>query len=406
MDLRKRLADLDRLTRRPDKPQTPPQTVRQAPEGMPATAEMLTRMGLRPLDQSSLDPTLSSPWILEGREDLSPPVAPLPDLAGFFTRAQEADPAGEDILFLDTETTGLMGGTGTLAFLVGVGWWERGAFQWRQYLLPDFVAEAAMLEDLTGLAAGFQVVATFNGASFDLPLLRTRALMNRLPDPCARLVGWDLLVPGRRLWGLRLPDCRQQTLERHLLDWKRTAKDIDGSLIPQVWFDFLKEGRSDMMARVLHHNQRDLVGMAGIFRQVARRAELLESEPAPGHWRDAWALGRIAERRRSAAAAERWILAATEGSCAAPEAALREARFVADAVRILKRGAHWERVRRLLGGCLRAGLREPWVHREAAILYEHRLGRLQDALEHARLCGEADRIARLEKKQARIQGRI
>ena len=397
MDLRKRLADLDRLTRRPQAPVP-------APEGDPGVrpaAEMLAEMGLRPLSASPL-----VPWILEGREKLPPTAFPLPDLNGFFTRADEARPGIEDILFLDTETTGLMGGTGTIAFLVGVGWWERDAFQWRQYLLPDFVTEAAMLEDLAGLAEGFQVVMTFNGASFDLPLIRTRALMNRVPDPCAALVSWDLLVPGRRLWGMTLPDCRQQTLERHLLNMERTVDDIEGSLIPQVWFDFLKEGRSDMMARVLHHNQRDLVGMAGLFAEVLSRARRLVEVDAAGTWREAWALGRIAERRRCGEAAQRWMLAATEGEAAAPEAALGEARFVADAVRILKRGARWETVRRLLAGCLRAGLDEAWVHREAAILFEHRLELLDEALEHARLCGEADRVARLEKKLAHLQGRI
>jgi len=325
---------------------------------------------------------------------------------GFFTQARKATPASGDILFLDTETTGLMGGTGTIAFLVGVGWWERGTFQWRQYLLPDFVAEAAMLDDLAGLAEGFEVVMTFNGASFDLPLLRTRALLNRLADPCSPLVSWDLLVPGRRLWGRCLPDCRQQTLERDLLLRERSVEDIEGSLIPQVWFDFLKEGRSDMMARVLHHNQRDLAGMAGIFRQVVERAALLDLEPAPVNWREAWAMGRIAERRRSCVTAQRWMLAATVGPGAAPDSALGEARFLADAVRILKRGAHWELVRRLLVGGLRAGLAEPWVHREAAILFEHRLADLETALEHARLYGQPERITRLEAKLARKQGRI
>ncbi len=397
MDLRKRLADLDRLTRRkaaaPEKP--------TADGSQRPAAELLAEMGLRPLA-----PGPTAAWILEGREELPPPDASLPDLDGFFTRAHEASPGPDGILFLDTETTGLMGGTGTIAFLVGVGWWERGAFQWRQYLLPDFVAEVSMLDDLAGLAEGFEVVMTFNGASFDLPLLRTRALLNRLPDPCGPLVGWDLLVPGRRLWRRSLPDCRQQTLERYLLGWERTEEDIDGSLIPQVWFDFLRDGQSDMMLRVLHHNQRDLVGMAGIFQRVLDKADRLEIGPHQESWREAWSLGRIAEVRRHNEMAARWLQAAVSGPCRAPDAALSEGRFVADAVRILKREACWNLIRDLLNGALRAGLQDSWVHREAAILYEHRLGLMAKALEHARLCGETDRINRLESRLAREQGSI
>ena len=119
-----------------------------------------------------------------------------------------------DIVFLDVETTGLAGGTGTLVFLVGVAWWTAdGALEVRQLFLPGPGREAPLLAELARVAARFRVVATYNGASFDLPLLRTRARLARRRDPFRHLVSWDLLVAARRCWGRRLPDCRQQTIE-------------------------------------------------------------------------------------------------------------------------------------------------------------------------------------------------
>lgn len=396
MDLRKRLASLDRLTRKPQiKPEAGPVPHKSAPP------DLLREMGLRPLDSRP-----DCAWILEGQMDCPKFAASTPHLEGFFTRAQEAQPEHEDILFLDTETTGLVGGTGTIAFLVGVGWWAHGRFLWRQYLLPDFSAEASLLADLRELASRFSVVMTFNGASFDLPLLRTRALMNRLPDPCGDLVSWDLLVPGRRIWGRSLPDCRQQTLENHLLTGMREGVDIDGALIPQVWFDFLRDGRHETMDRVLYHNQQDLLGMAGIYKQVLDICCALSENPdGIDHsfpWRLCWSLGRIAEIQRHQERAAGWILEALAG---APPAARGEKRLVADSVRILKRRGHWLQVDDILQDALRAGLDEAWVHREAAILHEHRLGNVEKALEHARLSEEPHRIERLEGKLIRQQGR-
>lgn len=396
MDLRRRLADLDRLSRRP---QHAP-GARPSGEPRPATGEALSRLGLRPLDESPL-----TAWIREGREALPVPDAPLPDLGGFFTRAAEARPTPEQILFLDTETTGLAGGTGTIAFLLGVAWYSGGQLNWRQYLLPDFGAESAMLTDLAHLTTSFRVVMTYNGASFDLPLLRTRALLNRLPEPCADLVVWDLLVPGRRLWGRILADCRQQTLEAHLLDMIRSGEDIPGAQIPQVWFDFLRDGKEEAMARVLYHNQRDLVGMAGIFQRVVGQARRLYRPDPSADWREAWSLGRIAEHRRQNDLAAEWLLAAVSAPGAVPASRLGEGRFLADSVRILKRRAHWTPIRSLLEGALRAGLQHEWIHREAAILFEHRLGWLQLALDHARSCDDPHRVQRLEVKMARQQGR-
>jgi len=388
MDLKKRLARLDRLTSK---------RTGQSPESVDAVSgevleRALTGLGLEPVRTPA-----GEIWVREYRDELAPPTKPLPDLAEFFTRAREANPEPAELLLLDTETTGLAGGTGTLAFLVGVSWWEGEGLVTRQYFLAGPGREAALLSDLRRLGKRFRVVMTFNGASFDLPLLRTRSLMNRLPDPLAELVSWDLLVPARRLWGRLLPDCRQQTLEVEVCGRRRGRGDIEGSQIPQTWFDFLGTGEVGLLPSVLRHNRRDMVGMADLLRRIvdaaagiARSGQEIVEEP----WQVLWAKARICERRRLNDAAASWMAAALS---AAP-VAVEHPRFVLDAVRILKRVADWSLVEKVIAAARTGGLEEPWLHREAAILYEHRLCRLETALEHARLSGENHRVQRLQRR--------
>ena len=242
----------------------------------------------------------AAPWSGACWRELPPPPR-LPDLGGLLPRHWDAavDPA--DLLFLDTETTGLAGGTGTVAFLVGLAWWEQGRLRIEQHFLPEPAHEAALLEAVASAAAGRKVVVSFNGASFDWPLLRTRALLNRMDDPLAGLAGWDLLVPARRVWGRQLADCRQQTLEAEVCGLVRGPGDIPGERIPQAWFDFLAGGDAEPLQRVLEHNRRDMEGMARVLLEVCAAARQLEAPPPPGldpDWRLAWSLGRICERRR------------------------------------------------------------------------------------------------------------
>ncbi len=394
MDLSKRLANLDRLSRK-NKAPTAARPVMTAETREDALAHLQLKCS------SVSDRQV---WTREYQDEVASTWKDLPPLHGFFTRAGQANPKLEEILFLDTETTGLSGGTGTIAFLVGVGWITGSTFHSRQYFLPDFIHEEAMLAELSILAREFSVVMTFNGASFDLPLLRTRALMNRLKDPCGALVSWDLLVPGRRLWGRIFPNCRQQTLEKGLLDVRRSSGDIDGALIPQTWFDFLKTGDPVMMERVLHHNQRDLMGMVGIFAKVLDKAQgLQDNDPAEGSWQESWALGRIAELARIQGCAANWMLKAAEAHHPENDNGFVQNRFVADAIRLLKRQQQTLQVEMIITKALDAGLDEPWLHREAAILYEHRMLNLEQALIHAHQSKEPARVQRLENKIRKIQ---
>jgi uncharacterized protein YprB with RNaseH-like and TPR domain len=186
------------------------------------------------------------------------------------TRAALEDPS--KWLFLDTETTGLAGGTGTYAFLIGLAWWDAGALQVEQLFMRDFAEEYSLLHELAARVAERPVLVTFNGKTFDWPLLDSRFTMTRtIPTP--RLAAHlDLLHPARALWKLRLGSVRLVDLERHVLDaprlgWHR-EDDIASSLIPQYYFDYLRGGPSDPLVGVLRHNQMDLRGLAALFGKI------------------------------------------------------------------------------------------------------------------------------------------
>lgn len=163
--------------------------------------------------------------------------------------------------FLDTETTGLAGGTGTCAFLVGVGAIEQDGFRVKLYFMRDYDEEAAMLAALAEHLDGYDVLFTYNGKAFDVPLLETRFRLKRQRNPLAAMGHVDLLHGARRLWRERMPDCRLGTLESEILGMERHG-DIPGSLIPQRYFDFLRTRRGESLGPVFHHNVLDIVSLA------------------------------------------------------------------------------------------------------------------------------------------------
>jgi uncharacterized protein YprB with RNaseH-like and TPR domain len=178
----------------------------------------------------------------------------------------------EKWLFLDTETTGLAGGTGTYAFLIGLAWWDAGGLQVEQFFMRDFGEEHSLLQELSQRVAERPVLVTFNGKSFDWPLLENRFTMTRsiaVPKLAAHL---DLLHPARALWKLRIGSVRLVELERQVLDaprlgWHR-ENDVSSALIPQFYFDYLRGGPPEPLAGVVRHNQMDLRGLAALFGKI------------------------------------------------------------------------------------------------------------------------------------------
>ena len=395
MDLKKRLARFDR-----------PLGSEAAADGREPLAGAAgadpADLGFRPLETGA-----GTTWM---REEILTSVAQpsLPGesaagggMAALLTGKVPSGVEASDLLLLDTETTGLAGGTGTVAFLVGLASWAAdGSFRLRQLFLPSPGGEPALMAALADEVAPYRVVVTYNGNGYDLPLLRTRGILARRRLLPASIASWDLLPAARRLWGRRLDDCRQGTVEAAVAPVGRDGEDLDGSRIPGVWFAYVRRGENAEMEAVLRHNRWDMLGMAAILRRVAGVASSLD-RPASApvaEWRDAWARARICENAGLRAVAADWARAAW--AAADRDAAVAGDIFPRDAVRLLKRVGHWERVLEVLDAVL-ARRGADWAHREAAILWEHRLGRLDLALAHARSLGDGRRIERIEARMAR-----
>ncbi len=163
--------------------------------------------------------------------------------------------------FLDTETTGLAGGSGTYAFLIGVGSITPAGFHLRQFFMRDYDEEASLLHALSAYLEQFEVLITYNGKTFDQPLLETRYRMSRFRPPFARMQHLDLLFGSRRLWNLRFDSCRLVELERQILGVERQG-DLPGEMIPYVYFDYLRNREAFRVVPILHHNAIDILTLA------------------------------------------------------------------------------------------------------------------------------------------------
>jgi uncharacterized protein YprB with RNaseH-like and TPR domain len=184
-----------------------------------------------------------------------------PDLLETISNGSVRDIPPHEWAFLDTETSGLAGGTGTCAFLVGVGRITPEGFRVRQFFMRDYGEEASVLDALTRHLAPFRVLITYNGRAFDQPLLETRYRLNRARHPFDRLEHLDLLHGARRLWKLRFDSCRLVELEQQVLGFERQG-DVPGALIPYIYFEYLRTGEMARLLPVFHHNAIDILTLA------------------------------------------------------------------------------------------------------------------------------------------------
>ncbi|MGD0310150.1 MAG: ribonuclease H-like domain-containing protein [Acidobacteriota bacterium] len=184
-------------------------------------------------------------------------------------------------LFLDTETTGLSGGTGTYAFLVGLGWWEGSSFVVEQFFMRDHSEEASLLLDLSQRLSERRILVTFNGKSFDWPLLETRFRMTRVAAAASPAAHLDLLHPSRQLWRFRLKSVALAELEREVLQLDR-GPDIPSHTIPGRYFEFLRGGAEEPIAEVFQHNQMDLRGLAALAVKIVTLFDTSQSGSCEG----------------------------------------------------------------------------------------------------------------------------
>lgn len=191
------------------------------------------------------------------------PCEPLPTwLDGTFDRRPGFDP--QRVLFFDTETTGLAGGTGTRAFMIGVARWRAGALEVRQLLITALAAETAMLDAFASWLGPDTLLASYNGKSYDAPLLRTRYRLARMRDPTYGLDHVDLLYPSRRRYRGLYENCRLATIERRVLKIVR-EDDLPGSEAPAAWLGYLRGGPAAKLRRVAAHNHQDVVSLARLM---------------------------------------------------------------------------------------------------------------------------------------------
>ena len=316
-------------------------------------------------------------------------------------------PRGGRMLFIDLETTGLAGGAGTYAFLVGCAWYQDGSLRVRQFFLSSFAAERVLLEAVAEIADSCGAVVTYNGKSFDLPLIETRYLLHRLETPFASVPHVDMLHPARRLWREDGSECRLNALEQVLCGHLREG-DVPGFEIPSRYFHFVRTGDARRLEAVMEHNRLDLISLAML---TARASQLLEDGPAAARTgREALGMGRLYERSGMALDALAAFLRAAEHSetdtvtCAEAWRAYavlsRRDRKFADA-------AHgWRRIIELQS-CPSAIQRE--AAEALAVHHEHRLRDLEAARAFAlrslnvnstrsRHAATQHRLARLDRK--------
>ncbi len=321
---------------------------------------------------------------------------------GLDTSLSEVD--ASRLVFLDTETTGLAGGTGTIPFLIGIGYFEPDALVVEQWLLRRYGQEAPMLHALEARLRDASGIVTYNGKSFDWPLLRTRYVLARRSTPPVN-AHVDLLHCARRLVKHRVTSARLVEIERTLLGFVR-EDDIDGALIPEVFLALAKHGHHPDVARVIEHNAMDLVAMPALLGHLAAQ---LDGTARDTDARDHLACARVYARADDDEGVARFAARALdagqgEDACHALVLAARQAR---------RRGDFEDEARWLVAALERAhdDVMRACVHLELAKHFEHRRKDTHAAIAHARAACEAEgedasrrRLARLEARSAQDGG--
>ncbi len=295
---------------------------------------------------------------------------------------RELDVDLEHALFLDTETTGLAGGSGTYAFLIGLGFVEDGAFVVRQLFMRDYREESALLLALGELLARHELLVSYNGKSFDIPLLESRFILARQGHCFEDKTHFDLLHPARSLWKARFESCRLSELEYLLLGLER-EKDVPGHLIPDIYFRYVRTGDASRLSYVFEHNCHDILSLAAL---TVAASEMLDEDNVPDDPLDDFSLGRLFERAANPERSARHYARAVEAGVAGP--ARRSAlKGLADHN---KRAGQWAEARRLWEElATEDSLERIHALHELAMFFEHRERDFRLALERCESALEA-----------------
>lgn len=305
-----------------------------------------------------------------------------------------AEGIGGRLLFLDLETTGLFGGAGTQAFLIGCAAIDGTSIRVRQFLLPGFEHERALLSEMREWARNHGAICTYNGRTFDVPLIETRFLFHRVPCPLDGVPHLDMLHPARRMWRQRpltmgTPDpddssCSLSVLEKQIAGLHRVG-DVPGFEIPSRFFKFVRTGDARPLEAVMEHNRLDLISLAAL---LARAIVLVTRGPSAAMTaQEAYGLARVYERGGAYDNAEASLARTIEfakrvgGEPEVHAEALRRLAWIRRRDRRPHEAAEAWNELAVLPRCAAALRRE--AKEALAIHHEHRLKDLEAARQHA-----------------------
>jgi len=276
-------------------------------------------------------------------------------------------------VFLDTETTGLAGGAGTYIFLVGVGYFEGDQFCVRQYFMRDYNEERALLSAVNELLSNFEAIVSYNGKTFDVPLIQSRFIMSGMKLSLKNPGHFDLLYPARRLWKRRLENCSLSTVERDILGVIR-EDDVPGYLVPEIYFRYLKTKDARALKQVFEHNLQDILSLVAL---VSRMCFLVE-DPLNNteYGMDIFSIGKMFDEEKKYKQSTHYYTEALKHNLAEEEVLeiLRLASFA------FKRQGEWEEAEKIWKEIIKRN-REfiYYPYEELAKYYEHHLKDYQKA---------------------------
>jgi uncharacterized protein YprB with RNaseH-like and TPR domain len=277
-------------------------------------------------------------------------------------------------LFLDTETTGLAGGTGTVPFMIGLGYFRDDVFRIEQYFIEEYKQERAMLQGVYDRLTESKSLVTYNGKCYDMNLLSSRFTLSRMKNPSGSLAHLDLLFTARRLWRKRLQDCSLSNIENQILGFERHG-DVPGFMIPSLYFNYLRTGHVGQLANVFDHNRWDIVSLAALTAQ----AGMIFQNPEDNleHAEDLFSLGKAFMAMEAFEQAE-FCLAHSMLSDLYKSDHYEARRLLGW---LYKRQEDWEKAIPLWQEMIRSGVYCIHPYEEIAKYYEHRSGEIALAIE-------------------------
>ena len=314
-----------------------------------------------------------------------------------------ATPALESLVFLDTETTGLSGGTGTMPFMIGAGRFREDQFVVEQFFVRNPAEETAQLAALSEFVEGVKGIVTYNGKSFDLPIINTRYIMQRLSNPFIDVAHFDLLHFTRRIWKSRLGQCNLGNIEKHVLGFEREQEDIPGYLVPDFYREYLFTGDATHMPGIFYHNEIDVLSLSALFSWLAAILE----DPSDDRFTDPGDLlsvGRVLEVLQREHLAEQVYASDRLQQLSEPE---RQKSLLLRA-RLQKRNGNLEEASVLWQQAASTGSLEALI--ELAKYFEHHVCDYQTALIHTDLalskCTDGSLIDSLLYRKTRLEGKL